>query len=30
MDVAQELVNVRWETYEHTAQQGPAEFQPVD
>ena len=29
MDVAQRLVELRWETYEHMAKQDPREFQPV-
>jgi len=29
MNVAQELVNLRWETYEHMSQQEPSEFHPV-
>ena len=28
-ELGTELVNLRWETYEHMAQQEPAEFQPV-
>jgi len=29
MNVAQELVDLRWQTYEHMAEQDPKEFQPV-
>ncbi|OQX45652.1 MAG: pyruvate:ferredoxin (flavodoxin) oxidoreductase, partial [Candidatus Sedimenticola endophacoides] len=29
MNVAQELVNLRWETYEHLAEQEPSDFHPV-
>jgi len=29
MEVAQQLVELRWETYEHMAKQDPREFQPV-
>ena len=29
MGVAQRLVELRWQTYEHMAKQDPTEFQPV-